>query len=49
MGSSSLCGVDPYAYLADALAKIVNGHLGGQIDDLLPWAYAKTEPLRPAA
>lgn len=35
-----LCGVDPYAYLADALAKIVNGHLNSQIDNPLPWAYA---------
>jgi hypothetical protein len=31
------------------LAKIVNGHLGSQIDDLLPWAYAKAEPLRAVA
>ena len=44
-----LCGVDPYAYLADVLAKIVNGHLNSQIDDLLPWAYAKAEPLRAVA
>ena len=36
-----LCGVDPQAYLADTLAKIVNGHLNSQIDDLLPWAYAR--------
>jgi hypothetical protein len=41
--------VDPYAYLADVLAKIVNGHLSSQIDDLLPWAYAKTEPLAAVA
>jgi hypothetical protein len=30
-------------------AKIVNGHLSNQIDDLLPWAYAKAEPLRAVA
>jgi hypothetical protein len=36
-----LNGVDPYLYFANALAKIVNGHLNCQIDDLLPWAYAK--------
>ncbi len=44
-----LCGVDPHAYLADTLAKIVNGHRNRQIDDLLPWAYAQPEPLRDVA
>jgi transposase len=44
-----LNGVDPHVYLADALAKIVNGHLNSQIDDLLPWAYAKAEPLKAVA
>ena len=42
-------GVDPQAYLADALTKIVNGHLNSQIDDLLPWAYAQREPLTEVA
>jgi hypothetical protein len=31
---------------AVALAKIVIGHLNSQIDDLLPWAYVKAEPLK---
>jgi hypothetical protein len=31
------------------LAKIVNGHLSSQIDNLPPWAYAKTEPLKAVA
>ena len=44
-----LNGVEPHAYLADVLAKIVNGHLNSQIDDLLPWAYVKTEPLKAVA
>ena len=44
-----LCGVDPYAYLADVLAKIVNGHLNSAIDELLPWAYPKAKPLKDAA
>ena len=44
-----LCGVDPYAYLADVLAKIVNGHLNSAIDEPLPWAYPKTKPLKDAA
>jgi hypothetical protein len=33
----------------ERLAKIVNGHLNSQIDDLLPWAYAKAEPLKAVA
>ena len=44
-----LNNVDPYAYLADTLARIVDGHLARQIDDLLPWAYAKAQPLKDAA
>ena len=44
-----LNSVDPHLYLADALAKIVNGHLNSQIDDLLPWAYVKAEPLKAVA
>ena len=44
-----LCGVDPQTYLADVLAKIVNGHLNREIDDLLPWVYADVEPLKAVA
>ena len=44
-----LCGVDPYAYLSDVLSRIVNGHLNHQIDDLLPRAYTKGEPLKDVA
>ena len=44
-----LNGVDPYAYLADTLTRIVDGHLASQIDDLMPWAYAKAQPLQNAA
>jgi transposase len=44
-----LSGVDPHAYLTDVLGKIVNGHPNNQIDDLLPWFYARTEPLTAAA
>lgn len=35
-----LNGVDPQAWLADVLTKIVNGHLNSKIDDLMPWASA---------
>jgi transposase len=44
-----LCGVDPYAYLAEVLGKIVNGHPNSAIGDLLPWAYAIPEPLKAVA
>ena len=43
-----LNGVDPHAYLADVIARIVAGHPQSQIDDLLPWAYAPT-PLKAVA
>jgi hypothetical protein len=34
--------VDPQAYLADILAKIANRHPMSKLDELLPWAYDKT-------
>lgn len=37
-----LNGVEPHAYLADVITKIINGHPNIQIDDLLPWAYSET-------
>ena len=40
--------VDPYAYLADVITRIVAGHPQNQIDDLLPWAYAPA-PLKAVA
>ena len=41
--------VDPYAYLADTLTRIVDGHLASAIDELLPWAYPRAQPLKDAA
>ncbi len=35
--------VDPLAYLADVLTRIVNGHPNSDIDRLLPWAYRKQD------
>jgi hypothetical protein len=35
--------VDPEAYLADVIIRIVGGHPMSRLDELLPWAY------RPAA
>jgi transposase len=39
-----LSDVEPFAYLADVIARIVNDHPNSRIDELLPWAYpAKAE------
>ena len=46
--TAKLNGVDPYAYLADVITRIVAGHPQSQIDDLLPWAYAPA-PLKAVA
>ena len=35
-----LNAIDPHAYLASTITRIVNGHPNSQLDDLLPWAYA---------
>lgn len=43
-----LNGVDPYAYLADVITRIVTGHPQNKLDDLLPWAYAPA-PLKAVA
>ncbi|MDR6955793.1 hypothetical protein J2X65_005176 [Ancylobacter sp. 3268] len=34
-----LNGIDPQAYRADVITRIVNGHPNNRIDDLMPWAY----------
>ena len=44
-----LSGVEPHAYLADVIAKIVNGHPNRRIDDLLPWAYPTAPALKRVA
>jgi transposase len=44
-----LIGVEPYAYLADVITRIVNGHPNSRIDDLLPWAYPAAQPLKDVA
>ena len=38
-----LIGVEPHAYLADVITRIVNDHPNSQIDELLPWAYLATQ------
>ena len=44
-----LIGVEPHGYLADVITRIVNGHPQSRLDELLPWAYAATPPLRSVA
>ena len=44
-----LSAIDPYAYLADTLTKIVNGHRNSQLDELLPWAYPAASQLKQVA
>ena len=34
--------IEPYAYLRRTLEAITNGHPKSKIDDLMPWAFAKT-------
>jgi transposase len=38
-----LNGVNPQAWLADILTKLVNRWPLSRIDELMPWAYAKVE------
>src|SRR5262249_19456980 len=44
-----LNGADPYAYLAETITKIVNGHPNARLDELLPWAYPAAAALRNVA
>ena len=38
-----LNGVDPQAYLASVLSRLVNGWPMRRIDELMPWAYAASQ------
>ena len=39
-----LDAVDPQAYLADVLTRLVNRHPASRIDQLMPWAYVNHAP-----
>lgn len=39
-----LNNINPHNYLASTLTAIVNGHKQSNIDELLPWNYAKIKP-----
>jgi len=41
--------IDPQAYIADVLTKIVNDHPNSQIDGLMPWAYISQAALQDVA
>lgn len=47
--TAKLDDVEPLAYLADVITKIVNGHPNSQLDDLLPWACAEKPETKPVA
>ena len=42
--TAKLNAVDPHAYLADVLTRLINRHPASQIDQLMPWAYAAQVP-----
>jgi transposase len=45
-----LSGVEPHAYLADVISRIINDHPQSRLDELLPWAYpTTTSPLKAVA
>jgi transposase len=44
-----LNGVEPFRYLADVIARIVEGHPQTRLDELLPWAYHLTAELKAVA
>ena len=46
--TAKLNDVDPQAYLADVIIRIVEGHPQSILDDLLPWAYVPA-PLKAVA
>jgi hypothetical protein len=43
--TAKLNAVDPQAYLADVLTRLVNRHPASRIDQLMPWAYAQANPM----
>jgi transposase len=46
--TAKLNGVDPEAYLANVITRIVEGHPQSLIDDLLPWNLAREPATTPA-
>ncbi len=44
-----LNGVEPWAYLADVITRIVEGHPQSRLDELLPWTYPVVPDLKAVA
>ena len=44
-----LLGVEPFAYLADVITRIVVGHPNSRLDELLPWVYQPPNDIRAVA
>jgi Transposase IS66 family/IS66 C-terminal element len=44
-----LTDVEPHAYLAETITKIVNGHPNSRLDELLPWTYPAATALKHVA
>lgn len=44
--TAKLNGVEPYAYLADILQRMVDGHPANRLDELLPWAWKATDHVK---
>jgi hypothetical protein len=44
-----LIGVEPYAYLADVITRIIDGHPNSRLDELLPWANPATPDIKAVA
>ena len=40
IGTTKLNGIDPEAYLAATLRRLLGGNMKSDIDDLMPWAFA---------
>ncbi len=47
--SCKLLSVEPHAYLADVITRIVNGHPQSRLDELMPCAYPATTKLQAVA
>lgn len=49
METCKLIGVEPQAYIADVITRIVASHPNSRLDELLPWAYPATPTLKAVA
>ena len=45
VATCKLNDVNPVAYIAETLQAILDGHLQGRIEDLMPWSFRKVSSL----